>query len=120
MLKVHRKEQVKARMATKVWVDPDLVYATSVGTPLEPRNVSRAWEALRVRAGVPGIRVHDLRHAAASLAFEAGAPVKEVQAMLRHTRQATTADAYVHVSESVRQGTASKMDDVLKRALSAS
>jgi integrase len=61
--------------------------------------------------------VHDLRHAAASLAFEAGASVKEVQAMLRHTRQATIADVYVHVMESVRQGTANKMDDVLKRVL---
>lgn len=117
MLRVHRTEQVKARMAAKVWVDPDFVFATSVGTALEPRNVSRAWEALRVRAGVPGIRVHDLRHAAASLAFAEGASVKEVQAMLRHTRQATTSDVYVHLLESVRQGTASKMDDVLKRVL---
>ena len=49
-----------------------------------------------MRAGVPGIRVHDLRHAAATLAFEAGASVKDVQAMLRHTRQATTADVYTH------------------------
>jgi len=97
----------------------DLVFATSVGTALEPHHVSRVWERLRVRAGVPGIRVHDLRHAAASLAFEAGASVTEVQAMLRHTRQATTADVYVHM-ESVRQGTASTMDDVLKRAMSAS
>lgn len=120
MLREHRRVQIIARMAAKAWVDPDLVFATSVGTPLEPRNVSRAWEALRVRAGVPGIRVHDLRHAAASLAFAEGASVKEVQAMLRHTRQATTADVYVHVLESVRQGTASKMDDVLKRVLSAS
>jgi integrase len=59
---------------------------------------------------VPGIRSHDLRRAAASLAFAQGASVKEVQTMLRHTRQATTADVYVHVMESVRQGTASKMD----------
>ncbi len=85
ILKVHRLDQRKARMAAKVWVDPDLVFATSVGTALEPRNVSRAWDALRVRAGVPGIRVHDLRHAAATLAFAEGASVKEVQAMLRHT-----------------------------------
>ena len=71
---------------------------------------------LWVRPAWPGIRVHDLRHAAASLAFEAGASVEEVQAMLKHTRQATTADVYVHVMESVRQGTASKMDDVRSSA----
>jgi len=46
--------------------------------------------------------VHDLRHAAASLAFAAGASVKEVQAMLRHARQSATADIYVEVYDSVR------------------
>jgi hypothetical protein len=35
--------------------------------------------------------------------------------MLRHTRQSTTADIYVHVYESVRKGTADRMDGVLRR-----
>jgi len=106
---------VKNRLAAKVWVDPDLIFATSVGTAIEPRNVNRAWSALRDRVGVPGIRIHDLRHAAASLAFAAGASIKEVQAMLRHTRESTTSDLYVHVFESVRRGTADRMDGVLRR-----
>jgi integrase len=82
---------------------------------LEPRNVNRSWTAVCERAGVQGIRLHDLRHAAASLAFAAGADLKEVQAMLQHTRQGTTADIYVHVYESVRQGTAARMDGVLRK-----
>jgi integrase len=115
MLRQHRRTQITRRLAAKVWVDPDLIFTTSVGTAIEPRNVNRAWEALRTRAGVPGIRPHDLRHAAASLAFAAGASVKEVQAMLRHTRESTTSDLYVHVFESVRRGTADRMDTVLRR-----
>ncbi len=115
MLREHRRDQVKNRLAAKVWVDPDLIFATSVGTAIEPRNVNRAWSALRDRVGVPGIRIHDLRHAAASLAFAAGASIKEVQAMLRHTRESTTSDLYVHVFESVRRGTADRMDGVLRR-----
>jgi hypothetical protein len=39
MLKVHRQEQRKARIAAKVWVDPDLVFTTSVGTAFEPRPI---------------------------------------------------------------------------------
>ncbi len=115
MLREHRREQVAARLAAKVWVDPDLIFTTSVGTAIEPRNVNRAWSALCDRAGVTGVRLHDLRHAAASLAFAEGASIKEVQAMLRHTRESTTSDLYVHVFESVRRGTADRMDGVLRR-----
>lgn len=120
MLRVHRRDQLARRLAARVWVDPDLIFTTSVGTAIEPRNVNRAWEALRDRAGVPGIRLHDLRHAAASMAFAEGASVKEVQAMLRHSRESTTSDLYVHVLESVRKGTADRMDGVLRRITATS
>lgn len=114
MLRTHRLTQVAAREAALVWVDPDLIFATSVGTAIEPRNINRAWDALCDRAGVK-IRLHDLRHAAASMAFAAGASVKEVQAMLRHSRESTTSNLYVHVFESVRRGTADRMDGVLRK-----
>lgn len=118
MLREHRRVQVARRLAAKVWLDPDLIFTTSVGTAIEPRNVNRAWSALCDRAAVKA-RLHDLRHAAASLAFAEGASVKEVQAMLRHTRESTTSDLYVHVFESVRRGTADRMDGVLRRIAGA-
>jgi integrase len=114
VLRIHRREQLAARLAAKTWIDADLVFCTSIGTPMEPRNVNRAWSSVCRRAGVE-FRLHDLRHAAASLAFAAGADIKEVQSMLRHSRQATTSDIYVHVFESVRRGTADRMDGVLRR-----
>lgn len=114
VLRVHRREQAVDRLAARVWADPDLMFTTSVGTALEPRNVNRDWDAVCKRAGVK-VRLHDLRHAAASLAFQAGAELKEVQAMLRHTRLSTTSDIYVEVFDSVRRGTADRMDAVLRK-----
>lgn len=114
MLKAHRREQAAERLAAKVWVDPDLIFTTSIGTPLEPRNVNRDWDAVCERAGAK-VRLHGLRHAAASRAFQAGADLKEVQAMLRHTRLSTTSDVYVEVFDSVRRGTADRMDSVLRK-----
>lgn len=114
VLREHRKEQVRARLAARVWADDDLVFTTNVGTALEPRNVNRSWSAVCKRAGVT-MRVHDLRHAAASLAFAEGATVKHVQEMLRHSREATTSNIYVHLLESARRGTADTMDGVLRR-----
>jgi integrase len=120
VLRDHRLSQRRARLAARVWADPDLVFTTSVGTALEPRNVNRSWDAVCARAaeraGHPiHLRVHDIRHASASLAFADGATVKQVQEMLRHTREATTSNIYVHLLESVRKGTAATMDGVLRR-----
>lgn len=118
LLRSHRRDQLASRLASRVWVDADLIFTTSVGTTLEPRNVNRSWTAVCKRSGVT-MKLHDLRHLAASLAFAEGASIKEVQAMLRHSRQATTADIYVHVFESVRQGTADRMDGVLRKIAGA-
>jgi integrase len=115
VLREHRRAQVAERLAARVWMDHDLIFSTSIGTALEPRNVNRAWTSVCERAGVKGVRLHDLRHAAAALAFAEGADIKEVQAMLRHTRLGTTADIYVNVVESVRKGTADRMDTVLRK-----
>lgn len=116
VLRAHRAEQLAERMAARVWADPDLVFTTSAGTAVDPRNANRSWEAVCKRAGV-SIRLHDLRHAAASLAFAEGASMKEVQALLRHTRESTTSDIYVEVFESVRRGTTTRMDTVLRRIM---
>lgn len=115
VLRDHRREQLRTRMAARVWLDSDLVFTTGVGTALEPRNVNRSWTAVCKRAGVEGVRLHDLRHAAASLAFAAGASVREVQSMLRHTRQSTTSDLYIEVYKEVREHTAERMDGVLRK-----
>ena len=41
--------------------DNGLVFTTTVGTPIEPRNISRSFEQLCDRSGVRKIRLHDLR-----------------------------------------------------------
>lgn len=117
-LKEHHTAQAAERLAAEVWQDPDLVFCTSLGTPLEPRNVNRSWYALCKRAGVrqgeeDGIRIHDLRHACATFLFAEGADLKVIQSVLRHARHSTTADIYTHVLVEVKRGAADTMDGVL-------
>lgn len=111
-LKEHRKQQAAEQLEAKVWADPDLVFTTGIGTALEPRNVSRSWDAVCTRAGVKA-RIHDLRHACASFLFAEGADIKTIQGVLRHSRQSTTSDVYVHFLQEVRAGAADTMDAVL-------
>jgi integrase len=63
----HRARQDAERLACgAAWRDHDLVFASSVGTPIEPRNVNRRWDKLRERAGLHWLRLHDLRHSCAT------------------------------------------------------
>ncbi len=107
-----RREQRKAQLAATRWLDRDLVFTTGVGTALEPRNVSRAWEGICKRAGVPGVRLHDLRHACASFLLGAGVDLKTVQVTLRHANLSTT-ERYLHALREIPRGAAEAMDELL-------
>lgn len=109
----HRAAQLAERLAARVWVDADLMFTTSVGTAIEPRNVNRAWEKVCERAGVEPVRVHDLRHTMATLMLRQGVDLKIVQRALRHTRHATTADIYTTVLDEVQRTGADRMGDLL-------
>jgi integrase len=77
--------------------DDDLVFTTSIGTAIEPRNLSRHFEALRDRAKLRRVRFHDLRHSCASLLFELGVPLRMLMQILGHSQISTTSDIYTHV-----------------------
>jgi integrase len=52
---------------------------------MEPTNLSRSFARLRAAAGLPGVRLHDLRHTVVSLLMELGVPPHVAQAIARHT-----------------------------------
>lgn len=74
-----------------------LIFTTPRGTPLDPRNVSRAWEAFLAEHRLRRIRIHDLRHTTISLALAEGASLEDVRAMARHATIRQTADTYSHL-----------------------
>jgi len=48
------------------------VFTTGIGTPLEPRNLERAFSEILLAAKLPRVRIHDLRHTAATLLLVQG------------------------------------------------
>lgn len=61
------------------------------------------------------ITVHGLRHTHASILFEAGATIKEVQERLGHKEIETTMNVYTHVSKFVAKKTANTFSDYMKK-----
>ena len=117
-LKAWQRQQRQARMRAKAWLDADLVFTTSAGTALEPRNVNRAWERVCGKAGVSA-HIHDLRHACGSYLAGEGIPLKAIQATLRHSRMATT-EVYIHALAEVNRDAADTMDAIVTGLRSAS
>ncbi|MBL7486513.1 site-specific integrase [Frankia sp. AgB1.9] len=97
-LREHRTRQNARRLeAGPGWPDTGLVFVDEAGASLNPDHVTDRFRALQHEAGLPPIRLHDLRHAAATLALAAGADLKAVQELLGHSSITITADTYTHV-----------------------
>jgi integrase len=110
VLREHKQRQAVERAEAELWADEDLVFATSIGTPIEPRNLSRHFEALRDRAKLRKVRFHDLRHGCASLLFELGVPLRMVMEILGHSQISTTSDIYTHVMPAQYREVADALD----------
>jgi integrase len=96
-LKALRKHQTAERLAWgPAWTDSGLVFTRGDGRPLHPREVTRAFTRHVLAAGLPVIRLHDLRHTHATLALAAGVHPKVVQERLGHANIAITLDTYSH------------------------
>lgn len=90
-----------------------LIFTTSADTPIYPRNFIRHFKSRLVEAGLPDIRVHDLRHSHASLLLASGVNPKLVQERLGHSTIALTLDTYSHVIPSLQEEVAKRMDDLM-------
>lgn len=111
VLTEHRTRQLEERFeAGKDWQDTGLVFTTTLGGPIEPRNVNRMFSALCARAKVRPVRVHDLRHSCATLLFTMGVDAATVQRVLRHSSLAVTTGTYLEVIERVQRDAVDKMD----------
>ncbi len=113
-LRAHKVRQLEERLvAGGRWRDMGLVFPSTIGTPLEPSNVTKRFQALLERSELPRQRLHDLRHCAASLLFAQKVPARMVMEILGHTQMATTTDLYAHMMDQGRREAADLMDAIL-------
>jgi integrase len=97
------------------WEEHGLIFPSEVGTPINPRNMLRAFKRLLKRAKLPNIRFHDLRHTAASLMLASGAPITDVGEILGHSSPAITARVYAHAYEEGKRTAVETMGRLLRK-----
>lgn len=113
-LRQHGARQLEERMAIGAgYLDEKIVFAAVAREPLHPDTVTKHFDRLVARAGVPKIRLHDLRHTAATLMLEQGVPLKAVTERLGHSSTQITSDVYQHVGEQMQDDAAAKLGAAL-------
>lgn len=114
VLRTQRARQAEAKLlAGPAYVDRDLVFATGLGSPIEAGNLARVWYRIRVAAGMPRLRLHDLRHGHATLMLGQGVHPKVVSERLGHASIAITLDTYSHVLPGLQEAAAVALDSIL-------
>jgi integrase len=104
MPKVHCEGRVEA--------SADFVFTTTIGTPLDGRNLTKRFQRILKNAKIPAHRFHDLRHTAATLLAIQGVHPKAIQSVLGWD-QVSMVDRYAHFVDEMRKDAATKMDAIL-------
>ena len=107
-LRAHRTRQAAERLAWGAdYTDSGLVITTEDGRPMHPETLSGLFVRQAKQAGLPQIRLHDLRHSVASILLARGVHPKVVSELLGHATIALTLDTYSHIIPSLQQEAAS-------------
>ena len=117
LIKYQEKQEVEKQIAKKVYTNKyNLIFCTSVGTPIEPRNFNRLFDKILKNAKIDHINLHALRHTYATRLFEMNEHPKTVQELLGHAKVGTTIDTYTHVAMEQKQLTINRLNlSILER-----
>jgi len=114
-LKVHRRKQLEEKLKLgSVYGKLNLVFASEVGTPIQPKNLlDRHFRPLLTKAELPSLRLYDLRHTTATLLLSAGENPKVVSERLGHASIVLTLDTYSHVLPTMQESATGKLEKMM-------
>lgn len=109
-----RRQAIERESAGDRWQESGLVFTTPLGTPVEPANVNKVFADLCARGGIRRIRFHDLRHSCATLLYELGVPIENIQDVLGHSTPVITKLLYVDGTEKVQRAAADRLGSLFE------
>jgi integrase len=112
----HRAQQNRERLvAGSRWQTTGHAFTSTIGTPLDERNVRREFYDLLKAQNLPRMRPHGLRHSYATILLAAGEHPKVVQEILGHSSVQLTLDTYSHLLPDLmlKERAAAKLDAIL-------
>jgi integrase len=118
-LREHRQRQLAERLLMGAgFTDHGLVFCRPDGAPLHPERFSRTFSEQAAKAGLPPIRLHDLRHTWATLALTAGVHPRVAQERMGHSTVGITLGTYSHVAEGMQADAAALVAQLMTQPVS--
>ncbi|SFJ41632.1 Phage integrase family protein [Ruminococcaceae bacterium D5] len=99
LLEIKKQQQKFKSFYGNQYHDKDYVFCWDDGTPYRSDYITKAFQAQLKKSGLPKMKFHSLRHSCASVLYDKGWELKDIQEWLRHTKIETTGDIYVHISK---------------------
>ena len=110
LLRVHQARQHAEEPAARVWRNSsNLVFTSTIGTPLDPEAFGRTVPRICKRAGLGHWSIHELRHSCAPLLLAMGVPLEVLSDTLGHASIRVTMDVYGHLLAPARMHAAEAM-----------
>lgn len=110
VLHQHRERQRVELLKTGLRYDRDLVFLTLRGLPYRQQVVTYDWQRLCKAAGVPVVRIHDLRHGYSTVHVRSGTDARELQQFMGHSNISLTLGLYTHVGEDANARAKARLD----------
>ena len=115
VLRSVKRKQLENRLRYgECWTNSDFVFTNELGHHMKPHTVYLDFKKVMAEIGSPETRFHDLRHSYAVAAIKSGDDIKTVQENLGHATASFTLDIYGHVTEKMKQDSASRMEQFIK------
>ncbi|MGH2507600.1 MAG: tyrosine-type recombinase/integrase [Ktedonobacteraceae bacterium] len=102
-------EYLRVKAGTK-WQEHDLVFTNLTGGYMDEASIRKPFKRLLKKLGLPDMRIHDLRHSAATLLLASGVSPKVVQELLGHSDIKVTLGIYGHVIPGMQEKVIEVMD----------
>ena len=115
LLQLQRRKQAELRLQVgAAWENSGMVFTNETGGYLSYRTVYDCFKRIMAQIGAPSTRFHDLRHTYAVASLRAGDDIKTVQGNLGHHTAAFTLDIYGHVTDQMKQDSATRMENYIQ------
>ncbi len=100
LLKQRQWQHVNRQKYGEDYVESDFVFTWEDGRCFRPDSLYRSFQRVLKRNDfTPMLRFHDLRHSTASMLYNRGWDLKDIQMWLRHADIKVTADIYTHIEQ---------------------
>ena len=111
LLKLKEKQNGSRKIFGNTYKDSDYIFKWQDGRLYRPDYVTRSFQRVLKKHGLKVIRFHDIRHSTASILYDKGWDLKDIQDWLGHADIETTGNIYTHISNQRKQTTAKSLEN---------